>query len=677
MRESRMKRKTFFISLISALLLYSNVNSFHSESPQVSKDQKAFQYEVTVVLKLVQVYVTDKKGIPVKDLTKDDFVLYDNGKLQTITDFEEHILAQPSKKVKKEVIEEVKEVEPSPTPMPSSRMNRKFLLLLDLFQTDMAGIQRSKTAALHFIDTQLQPTDEVGALFYSQNQGLILNEYLTTDHQKVRDAIQKIKSVPGRIYDPFERADLTEEEKEFKKMRALQFAKDMTEFAKSLRYIPGIKNVILFSGGISRTILYDKEAEGDALGIPKTNPALREAYDELSKELASSNTPVYAVNTIGTRQQLLEMRGGEMDELGDHSLKMLSDLSGGQYFGDVTTYEAIAEKIQNVTSNYYVLGYYIDEKWDGKYHYIKVEVKQKRCEVHAQKGYFNPKPFTEFSEFEKKFHLMDLALSESPYFQEPLRFLLISLPCSNEKESNLVLISEIPAEKIKETMTGKKEVVTLVFNEENAVVESTRGEIDFAAIPQKSIYHYSILSLSPGKYKCRVVIRELETGKGAVASTSVSIPESLDSGIRIYTPLLLIPEKKATYIGITKASKEKTESEYSSLANTYYFLSNKNSPLLDELDRGTSTLLGIVLCSIFNIQEPEVDLIANLIDQASYEKIPLTFSIISAKSKEEIDILLIELQLPELQPGKYSLEIIAEEITSNSSSKASRTFIVK
>ena len=40
----------------------------------------------------------------------------------------------------------------------------------------------------------------------------------------------------------------------------------------------------------------------------------------------------------------------------------------GEYFGDVTSYEAIAEKIQNVTSNYFVLGYYIDEKWDGKYH---------------------------------------------------------------------------------------------------------------------------------------------------------------------------------------------------------------------------------------------------------------------------------------------------------------------
>ena len=497
---------------------------------------------------------------------------------------------------------------------------------------------------------------------------------MTPNHQRAREAVEKIKSVPGRLYDPFEDEE-TEAEREFKKMRALQFTKDMTEFAKSLRYIPGIKHVILFSGGISRTMLYDRNAEGDALGMAKTNPALREGYAEMSKELASSNTPVYTVNTLGTRRVL--QKGGGMEELGDHSLKIISDLSGGEYFGDVTSYEAIAEKIQNVTSNYYVLGYTIDEKWDGKYHDIKVEVKRKGCEVFSQRGFFNPKPFTDFSEFEKKFHLMDLALSESPYFQEPLRFPLISLHCSNQEESNLVLISEIPIEKIKESMAGKNEMFTLVFNEENSVIESTRVEIDFNTIPQQTIHHYSILSLIPGDYTCHVVIRNLESGMGAVASSQARIPESLHSGLRIYPPLLLIPEKKASYLATQKASKEKSESEYSSLTGTYHFLSNRNSPLLNELEQGTSTLLGIVLCSVFNIQEPEVDLIANLKDLDSGETIPLTLSIISAKSKEEIDTLFIELLLPALQPGTYSLEITAKEISSNSSSKTHRNFIVK
>jgi len=680
-RGSGMKKRIFLIGLLSALLFFSPRHLLNSEIPQEKKDQQAFQYQVTVTLKLVQVYVTDSRGNPVTDLMRDDFILHDNGKLQTITDFEKHILALPSQKIEEKVEEEVKEekkeAEPSPTPMPPSRMNRKFLLLLDLFQTDASGITRSKKAALHFIDNQLQPTDEVGVMTYTLNQGLILNEYLTADHQKVRGTIQKIKSVPGKMYDPFEDETPTEAEKDLKKTRALQFARDMAEFAKSLRYIPGFKNVILFSGGISRKMLYDTEAEEDAYGIPKTNPALREAYDELSRELASSNTPVYAVNTMGTRQLLEKGGEGNFDELSDHSLKMLSDLSGGQYFADVATYEAIAEKIQNVTGNYYVLGYYIDEKWDGKYHNIKVEVKRKGCEVHAQKGYFNPKPFTELSEFEKRFHLMDLALSGSPYLQEPLAFPLIALACSRGSESNLVLLSELPVEAIQIELSGETEMISLVFNEENAVVDSSQGEVDFSAFSQKKLYHYSILSLSPGKYKCCVVIRSLKTGKGAVASSSVEIPESQGSGLRLYPPLLLIPEKEAHYLRAQKDTKEQAAVAGVSLNRIYPFLTNRQTPVTGELEQGVPNLLAILRCSIFDIQEPEVDLTANLVDHSSGAITQLDFSILSSKSQEGTDILLIEFSLPEMKPGEYTLEISAEELSTQSKSRVTHNFRVK
>ena len=669
-----MRKKILLIVFLAALLSIFPEHLLNSGFQQSNKDQKTFQYEVTVVLKLVQVYVTDKKGNPVIDLTRDDFILYDNGKFQTITDFEKHILAQPRKSIEEKVEEKTKEAEPPSTPLPPSRMNRKFLLLLDLFQTDAPGIKRSKKAALHFIDTQLQPTDEVGIFSYTQNQGLVLNEYLTIDHQRAREAVEKIKSVPGRMYDPFEDEE-TEAEREFKKMRAGQFAKDMKELAKSLRYIPGIKHVILFSGGISRTMLYDRDAEEDALGMAKTNPELRVAYEEMSKELASSNTPVYTVNTIGTRR-LLE-QGGGTEELGDHSLRMLSDISGGEYFGDVTGYEAIAEKIQNVTSNYYVLGYYIDEKWDGKYHNIKVEVKRKGCEAFSQRGYFNPKAYTEFSEFEKRFHLMDLALSGSPYLQDPSRFPLISLPCSNQKEFNLVLISEIPVEKIKETPAGEKEMVTLVFNEENSVIDSTRGEVDFTKIPQQTIYHYSVLSLSPGRYKCRVVIRDLETGMGFVASSSATIPEDLESGLKVYPPLLLIPEKEAHYLKAIKDSDEKTEIGTLSLNHIYPFLSNRHAPLTGELEQGTSYLLAILRCSALEISEPEVNISAYLIEKSSGEKIQLSLIILSSESKDMTDVLFLELQLPELKSSEYSLGIIAEEARTGSRSEATRLLRVK
>lgn len=316
----------------------------------------------------------------------------------------------------------------------------------------------------------------------------------------------------------------------------------------------------------------------------------------MSKELASSSSAVHAVYTEGSRYLLKKNPVVGMD-----SLKMLSKISGGKYFNDVVHYEAISKEIQNSTRNYYVLGYYIDDKWDSKYHEVKVKVKRKGCQVHAQAGYFNSKPFSELSKFEKRLHLIDLAMSDTPYFQELTRFSLIALPCSQKNESNFVLLSEISLERIKEIIGGKIELVTLIFDSENKIADSCQGEVNFSLIPKKKVY-YSIFSLQPGQYECRVVIRNLETGKGAVASSSVKIPEKLGSGIRLYPPLFLIPDKEAYYLKASKPQKEKAESEPLSLINIYPWLSNKHSPLLEELDRGVSRLLAVVRSSIINIK---------------------------------------------------------------------------
>jgi hypothetical protein len=50
-------------------------------SAETQEKADALQYEVSVTLKLIQVYVSDKEGNPIHDLTKDDFLLYDNGQL--------------------------------------------------------------------------------------------------------------------------------------------------------------------------------------------------------------------------------------------------------------------------------------------------------------------------------------------------------------------------------------------------------------------------------------------------------------------------------------------------------------------------------------------------------------------------------------------------------------------
>ena len=686
-----MKRKIFPIILLLAFLFQPGLHRLNSESGQEKKDQITFQQKVVVTLKLVQVHVTDKKGNPITDLTKDDFILYDNRKLQTITDFEKHLFAIPEKPVKpeKKVVEMIEETKLPPSPDISSRMNRKFIFL---FATGgPSATTRSKNAAHHFIDTRIQPTDEVEVMSYSWMSGLELHEYFTSDMDKVKKAIKNISGLKGpgtagsgpTLAGEQARAEAGagsggrtgDEEDHSLSVRRLSssipvssanpeienlhfrtkiFIDGLKELAQSLRSIPGIKNIIFFSNGIPRSFLF---------GGSQT---LRENYEEMGREFAASNSPVHAVS----------MRGPYRDE----SLEMLSELTGGQFFHTVNLnyYEKIAQRIQSVTSNYYVLGYYIDEKWDGKYHDIKVEVKRKGYEVHAQKGYFNPKPFAELTKAEKQVHLIDLAMADNPYFQEPFNFSLIPLPCYPQEKSNFVLLTKIPLSKIEKIAGRKTELVTFIIDRKHDMFASSRAEINFLEIPEKTVYHYMISSLPPGhQYECRVVLRNLETGDGAVASSSVEIPEELDSGLKLYPPLLLIPDKEAVYIRATKEQKKKSKKEPLSISKIYPFLSNQHSPLVDTLEKGISKLFGIVHCSHREIDKPKIELFAYLTQLPSGEKTRLLFSILKTEKEKEINVLLIEINLPEMLPGRYSLEMIAQDMASGSESRTVQTFNVK
>jgi len=652
-----MKKNYFYLALLSAVLLFSLLHLLPSETIQEKQELKPLEYEVTVVLKLVQVFITDNKGKPVMDLSKDDFLVYDNGKLQTITDFERHILAQPGKlsPPEKKEEEELLETEIPAAQEMASRMNRKFFLLLDISFNDGLGMIKSKKAALHFMDTQVQPMDEIAFITYSTISGLGVREYLTTDHEKIRKAIQRTRELPGGLEGEGEITAANE----LIKRQILRYLEEIRLFAKSLRYIPGYKNIIFFSSGIDRTLLYDSD-----------DPSIRYELEGLSRELSTSSCPVYTVNTEGMRALAKPAEGR-----GDHSLRMISDLSGGKYFMDVARYEKISEEIQNVTSNYYVLGYYVNEKWDGKYHEIEVKVKREGCLVHAQNGYYNPEPFRKLTKFEKQLHLIDLALSDKPYFQDPLHFPLTALPFSGQEDSNIILISKIPSEIIEQTGEEESEIVALVFDQDNNIVASSDKEVDFSKIPKETFYPWASLSLPPGEYKCRMVIRNLNTGKGAVGASSAVISESPGSGIKLYQPLLLAQGEKISYLELPQKRKEAGGEAV--LYEIYPFLAGKYVPLLEEIPRQTSKVLAAVRCTTFSIPDPEIEISAYLIDPITSERSYLSYSVLSVDSKEEAKIFLLDIELPELRTGEYTLEIAAEEVRTQSRSEAKTDLKVK
>jgi len=63
----------------------------------------------------------------------------------------------------------------------------------------------------------------------------------------------------------------------------------------------------------------------------------------------------------------------------------------------------------------------------------------------------------------------------------------------------------------------------------------------------------------------------------------------------------------------------------------------------------------------FRLFDPEIEIFASLELLPSREKTSIPLSIIAAEKKENIELLFIELNLPDLQPGRYSMEFTARE----------------
>ncbi len=674
-------KKFSLLFLIAGLCFFPG--SF-SQSGSASQDavrlQKPLQHEVTVTLKLIQVYVTDKNGKPVIDLTKDDFILYDDGKPQKLTEFEKHVLSisAPAARAEERVVQ-------TPVPRSPRLLNRKFFLFFDFAYNNPLGVRKMGEAARHFLETQVLPTDEVGVLSFSLLKLLQINLNLTSDHRKVRDLVSKIglrdsnqlledsedayrrKLAAGNLADarPEAKTSLPMPEmpeldmKEIWRLSAMTYVDCLSALAWALRSIPGQKNLVLFSEGIPYPVVY-----------PPAPNDLTWEYENMLKEMQTSNVAICSLYTGGITL-------GD-SQTGAWTLSKTSDDTGGQYWGNMYNYEPFAEKVNTMTGSFYVLGYPVSEKWDGKFHAIKVEVKRPGCDVRAPNGYSNPKLFTDYTDLEKKINLVDLALAEKPLSQTPVRFDMAALPRSTEPANNLLLAAMIPAGKLGETLGKKVEVISLAFNQTDAIVEMKRTEENFAGIRQYSAYLLSILSVPPGQYKCRIVLRDLETGKAAVAGVSATVPGPIATGIKLFPPLLVKPDRGALYFKAHGPSADAGKKAVTAdLKTLLAYDTAQYAPHLERTLYRGSEAWAVICCAVPEGSSPKLKLTAFLFDKLTRDQIPMDLTVLEEKSEKAARTFFVRMGVPDVEPDAYTLLLFAEDEVSGAKSEMACDFSVE
>ncbi len=656
------------------------------------KRLKLPQYEAGVTLKLVQVYVTGKGKKPVTDLTVADFVITDNGQNMPVDHFEKHLMGKG---------ENVPPVALSTPPL-----NRKFFLFFDFAFIDARGILKAKEAALHFIDTEVQPKDEIGLISYSAARSLTVHEYLSTDHGKVRQVIDGfgLRQVAGRaenlaqfvysaeletnpedlgrerppeqdFFDKLARLQMGQRIDEGRRQsyvdQARQFIDTLNFLAKALRYIPGYKNIVFFSGGIARNLIYGKKGvatvgewqnvdelaqEMSAYDEAQSDSGLRNDFTAALKEFKASNCPVYAVdvsrtlgevdlqNPEGLSPAARELAGGD-------SLRQFAGDTGGKYFSNTMNTRDAMANIQTITSAYYVLGYTVNEKWDGKFHKIKVKVNRKGCDVFSQGGYFSPRPFRDYSSFEKLLHVIDLALSETPQLQVPERVEVGAMPLLVKGWPQVAALAKIPKPVLDNVLGKKIEAFLLMFDKDGNLTTIKRYQPMIPEVEKNTYYPVFVFMAKPGPYICRLILRNLETGRAARGTASLSIPDSSGATMWLDPPLFLLPDPMAVELA---ASAE------ASLAGLFGFDPASYAPIIGTVPAGTSRLLAALRCTSGALKA-EFDIAAALVKAESQTRTEIPVAVLNLTRDGPTRRYLLELALGEAKPGSYALYLVAKD----------------
>ena len=359
-----------------------------------------------------------RQGRFVRNLTKDDFQVFEDGKPQTISTFA--LVDIPVERPDRPLYTETP-IEPDVETNERPFDGRVYVMILDDLHVDALRSQLVKSAARRFIEQNLGANDLMAVIFtggradaaqeFTSNKRLLLASVDRFIGRKLQSATlarndEYFRQAAGafqdtRIPDPYE------QERAYNAQGTMRSLRQVAEWFAGVR---GRRKTMLF---ISEGIDYDVT---DLIRQPDTPMSsasvILDDIREAIQATARANVSIYAIDprgltsiadeTIGVTGFAVAdnpaMRGigpgGLMNELqlSQDNLRALSEETNGFAVVNRNDPGPAFERIVDDNSSYYVLAYYPpSDKKDGKFHRIQVRVNRPGLTVRARRGYLAPK----------------------------------------------------------------------------------------------------------------------------------------------------------------------------------------------------------------------------------------------------------------------------------------------
>jgi VWFA-related protein len=408
--------------LFTALLPATSLRVSRAAGPasQASRPPEPQQTVVRVTTRLVQVSVVvhDRKGEPVTDLTRDDFTLLEDGQPQAISVFTVEISQPAAASLVR-------------TSLPTNTFSNKLqygagaatsltAVLLDGLNTKFEDQSQARQQIMKFLK-QIRPGDQVA--LYALGRDLRLLHDFTNDSGALLRALNSHKgNIATELAASEEVTDTSFLSDSPEDQELAQFIADMDEtmqafyvrnrkqttleaieaIANNLSRLPGRKNLVWVSGSFPLTFGLNDEK------ISREFENFSNDVQRTTRAVTSANVAIYPVDARGLiggfdmypdlspaaparkniRTQPMQSNASKIwDTFG--SMDQLAEGTGGRAFRNTNDINGAIRKAIDDARATYVLGYYPKHgAWDGKYHEIKVQVRQRGLQVRHRRGYY-------------------------------------------------------------------------------------------------------------------------------------------------------------------------------------------------------------------------------------------------------------------------------------------------
>jgi VWFA-related protein len=375
-------------------------------APRERPDPGSLPPSLRVTARLVEVTVIaeDKQGQPVVDLTREDFVVSDNGRRERIVSF-----SAPASRMAAST---------APEALPANTFTNRIeqlaagsssvtAILFDGLNTPMARQSYARQQILSFLK-QVAP----GSTFslYTLGRGLSVLRDFTTDTRSLVRALEGYRGEvsaelgaagpetadegPARFRSWLDELDLNLVE-HYARDRALRTTRTLLVIASHLQRMPGRKNLVWVSGSFPAWI------GRDSVPLPeRLKPAEQSLWPEIeraARALNDSNLTVYPVDARGLmappeyepERASISRQAPFADRSGFATMETLAARTGGQAFFNSNDLVRAFRLAIDDSRFAYSLGYEPShDQWNGEFRRIAVTVKRPGVRLRHRQGYF-------------------------------------------------------------------------------------------------------------------------------------------------------------------------------------------------------------------------------------------------------------------------------------------------